>query len=661
LGYLRINKLNYSGNLYHYESPVFDQDIILIEGDNGTGKTTFCNLIYYALGGRVTEFLRDEKERHKEITGDKDNFVELYVSISGESYQIIRFIDDGDVTITPYKVVRPDLRDDGVECEEGGEFRVELDVKSLKILPVNRSQSNPEIFSDWLLGRLGISVVDIYQGIGSFKINSADLFRLIYMDQRSDTKQIYKRPDKKDNYVSDSMVLRRAIFELLVGKSFSEYYDAIINTKLLEKQKNVANGLLQEYKRLASELSGSDAPRNITFLASELTEKEQQLEKLHGARLQFKRNRSVDSALESTIASTKETLIRKQLELSESKEELVYLLDEKYKLAVIRENAIREIDQVSKIIHSHDQLNLFSSDSCPYCLNKVDRTAGHCVCGSEIDEVQYERFSYTSFEYKNILKSKMKSFETIGLAITDCNSDILDVKRKISEFEAELPLLSKNLHTQLSGIDEPIDLETINSIDDKILDLREDLSRLHQLIDIESRLNGFQKDFDDKRAAYQKSELGLKRLDAQVKIDISEKVTCFSDIYKKLMTETLAECRTARINSDTYLPVLDEGEYKEHSSGVSMRLMYYLTLLQMSLDDTSMPFPRFLLIDTPETAGIELDKLRTCLGKIEEIKKDASIDFQVILTTGLQKYPPELEKYRVMYLPDKSQALLKLR
>lgn len=661
MGYLRINKLNYKGNLYHYESPVFDQNIVLVEGDNGTGKTTFCNLIYYALGGRVAEFLKDEKERHKEITGDRDNFVELYISINDENYQIIRFIDDNDVTITPYQVIKPGPQDEEGEESQGAddEFRVELEAKFLKILPVNRSPANPETYSDWLLSNLGISVVDIYQGIGSFKINSSDLFRLIYLDQQSDTKQIYKKIDKKDNFVSDSVILRRAIFELLVGKSFSEYYDAIINTKFLEKQKNVANGLLQEYKRLASELSGSDAPRNMTFLVSELAEKEVQLEKLHGARSKFKRNRSSDSTLEATITSTKEKLMQKQLELSEKKEALIYLLDEKYKLATIKENATREIGQVVKIIHSHDQLNLFSSDSCPYCLNKVDRAAGHCVCGSEIDEVQYERFSYTSLEYKNILKSKMKSLETIDLAVSDCNADILAVKQEISSFESELPLLNKNLQTQLSGIDEPIDLETINSIDDKILDLREDLGKLHQLIDVESRLDGFQKDFDNKRTEFQKSELDLKRLDAQTKIDINDKVNYFSGIYKKLMTETLAECRTARISSDSYLPILDEGEYKEHSSSVSMRLMYYLTLLQMSLDDPEMPFPRFLLIDTPETAGIELDKLKTCLGKIEEIRRDSKVDFQVILTTGLKKYPSELEKYRVIYFPNKKQALLK--
>lgn len=655
MGSLRINKLNYKGNFYHYESPLLDQDIVLIEGDNGTGKTTFCNLIYFALGGRVSEFIRNEKVRHKEITGDRDNFVELYISLDDENFQIIRFIDDNDVTITPYSVVESRAGEDGDKIET----RYVLESNNLKIFPINRTVATPETYSDWLLGKLGISVVDIQQGITSFKVNIYDIFRLIYVDQQSDTKQIYKKIDKQDNYVSDSSILRKAIFELLVGKSFSDYYDAIIHAKSLEKQKNVAGSLLQEYKRLASELSDSDTPKNKSFLVTELAQKEAQLDKLHEARSRFKRNRSTDSTIEATITSTKAELISRQVELSEKKENLVSLFDEKHKLAAIRESALKEIDQITKIIHSHDQLNLFSSDSCPYCLAKVDRISGHCVCGSEIDEEQYERFSYTSLEYKNILKSKIKSLETIDIAIADCSSDIIDLKRNIVEFEQIIPSLLERLQSQLSNIDEPIDLETINSIDDKILDIREDTGRLHQLIAIESKLEGFQTEFDNKRAESKGADLALKQLDIQTKLDISAKVDQFSAVYKKLMTETLAECRTARISPDSYLPILDEGEYKEHSSSVSTRLMYYLTLLQMSINDPEVPFPRFLLIDTPETAGIELDKLKICLNKIEEIRRQSSVRFQVILTTGLEKYPDEFKDYRVIYMPTKAQALLK--
>ena len=41
MGLMRVNKLIYEGSKYFFESKEFDENIILIEGDNGTGKSTF--------------------------------------------------------------------------------------------------------------------------------------------------------------------------------------------------------------------------------------------------------------------------------------------------------------------------------------------------------------------------------------------------------------------------------------------------------------------------------------------------------------------------------------------------------------------------------------------------------------------------------------------
>lgn len=58
MGYLRVNRVIYTGQKYYFKSEKFDKNIIVIEGDNGTGKSTLCNLIYFALGGEVPSFRR---------------------------------------------------------------------------------------------------------------------------------------------------------------------------------------------------------------------------------------------------------------------------------------------------------------------------------------------------------------------------------------------------------------------------------------------------------------------------------------------------------------------------------------------------------------------------------------------------------------------------
>ncbi|MBI1890442.1 MAG: hypothetical protein HYS18_07345 [Burkholderiales bacterium] len=650
MGSLRINKVIYQGDRYEFESPLFHENLIVIEGDNGTGKTTFCNLIYFGLGGRVKEFAKDSDRRHKEITGDTNNFVELYITVSSKNFQLRRFIDENDITVTPYSVLAE---------EETGKaiFSTEEFASDTKILPIFRTGNVKNVFSDWMLEQLGISVVELYQGYATFKINFPELFRLIYHDQQPNPEYIYKQIDTKNNYIADSELLRKAIFELLIGKFFSEYYQSIVAAKQAEKEKALAKDLLEEYKVLADQLRGSGGVKNKGFLEAELKQKQEQLEKLHHARNAFKKNRVIDANAEPLIDRTKNQILELELSFSEKREALVALYDEKAKLISVKNSTANEISQINKIIHSHDQLNLFSADTCPYCLSKVNRVAGHCVCGTEIDEKKYERFFYTSQEYKEILKAKTKTLATLDLAIEDCDIEVKEIKADIVKYELEVGSLKNKLRANVKKLDQEIDIESLNDIDDKILDTREEISTLYQRIETEGKLERLSNDYELKRKAHQEAELNMRALETKTMIEINTKVNNFSVIYNRLMTETLSDCRSARISIENYLPVINEGEYKEASSRVSIRLMYYLTLLEMSLTYEDVTFPKFLLIDTPETAGIELANLVHCMEKIEELDKFKS-DYQIILTTGLKKYPENFVDHRVMYMPDKQHSLL---
>ena len=88
--------------------------------------------------------------------------------------------------------------------------------------------------------------------------------------------------------------------------------------------------------------------------------------------------------------------------------------------------------------------------------------------------------------------------------------------------------------------------------------------------------------------------------------------------------------------------------------------MYFVTLLQMSLDDNDLPFPRFLLVDTPETAGIDLENLSRAISKLSEVLSGASTAAQVILTTGDGKYPEKLQGLRHITLTDHQRLLVRV-
>lgn len=326
MGSLRIQKVVYEGTNYHFESPLFDENLILIEGDNGTGKSTFCNLIYYGLGGRVSEYSRKEKkEQHKQITEDKNNRVELYIKINNESYKLTRHIDDNDITVSSTL--------EACDISTKSKILIHNNDAPTSILQVFRSPEVEYIFSDWILSKLEITVVELYQGYRNFKINFTDLMRLIYHDQQPDPKGVYKKIDTQSNFMNDSELLRKAIFELLVGKTFSEYYESLSKSKALEKDKNIAAGLLKEYSRIIEELSGNSEPLNISLLQTSLQEKENQLERLHNARNKFKNNREArDTTVDHALIDIKNQITEKQLKLSKSNQDLISTLGEKQQL-----------------------------------------------------------------------------------------------------------------------------------------------------------------------------------------------------------------------------------------------------------------------------------------------------------------------------------------
>lgn len=214
MGSIRINQVSYFGNNYRYVSPRFDNKISIIEGPNGTGKSTLFNLIYFAFGGKVDEFVKGNEEEHKEIVNDKNNFVELDITLSDDSFKFIR-----------------DFKENKIKILSDKEFLANGDkYPKAASLPINRNNSESYIFSDWLMDKLGIPVMELFSAGKSFKLGFYDLARLFYHSQEPDRTRIY-RPNDKNSFVSDSLQVRNAIFEILVGKNLRDLYVAIGDTK----------------------------------------------------------------------------------------------------------------------------------------------------------------------------------------------------------------------------------------------------------------------------------------------------------------------------------------------------------------------------------------------------------------------------------------------
>lgn len=641
MGFLSIRKVEYLGDNYFFESPTMDSNISIIEGPNGTGKSTFFNLIYYGLGGRVEEFDPTSREFHKEITEDTNNLVRLVIGIDGVLYTLNRKIRDNHITV----IKSPTAADDVIEQDNAHTY------------PLIRRE-DAKTFSDWLLECLSIPVVDIFQGARQFKLNFTDLARLVYHNQSSDPNGVYK-PADNINFLSDSLEIRKAIFQILIGKTLLDLYEAIGQQKAAERDAQAARSTQEEYKDIVEQLlkaSGQKEIINTKALAEKIEELETQVMALLATRRAFSRGQIANDEAQKMLQAENQLIKAKEVEARELQEHQALLVRQAGQLIDVERALSADIQRINKVIYAHGQLNLFSRDTCPYCLNDVARTPGHCMCGNVVNEQDYQRFFYSPAEYLDILKSKTKTLETLKLAKTGIKDESALTMASVHELYAEIDAKRKHVDDAFAAPDRVAD--AMEELDAKLLDTREKIAKLEEAFRLEVKLDSLISRYNRKKELLETAKADVNRLDGESKIELQKQIKEFNRVYNDFMTTVVSDCRNASIDAETYLPLIDNGEYREHSAKVPKRFLYYLTLLQLSMT-SDVPFPRLLLVDTPETAGIDLDKLVNMLRQIEKLENPNNRDFQIIFSTGIGKYPPELNANVVLRLRDENKLLQK--
>ncbi len=610
MGSLVIEKVKYSGDKYFYESPLLTQGINIIVGDNGSGKSTFTYFIEYCLGSNIKYF--DNKKRYDEIVNDTNNFIELDVNINNEKYKLKRFINKNDIFIN-YK-------------EEYFSYAI--------------FRNNNEIFSDWLLEKLKISVTELNLGTYKWKLNFSDLLRLIIYDQDTESKKIYKAP-KDVNFVSDSLIIRKTIFEVLLGISSDDYFRKHDELKVITRKKDSAlsslNDFNEKYQGIDLEKSG---------IEKSLVDYNEILDKSYSERkLYLSSNTKIDEKAEF-INGIQEELIQTDLIISEK---ILYLNSyqiEYNKISRLYENQLNEINELEKIIFTNDKLNLFSFKVCPFCMSVHEPVKNHCLCGSEIKDENYEKFVYNSNEYDVILKHKTKSIETLQIALDSYLKKITDIKEELGSLTTESSELTSKLKKLISSIEFSGNTELVDSLNEKILETKKEIDRFNYLLEISNNKEELESDFDSLNEKYKTLNKEFRDLRFAFIAQNKSLISDFNAIYSELLEKSSAGANLAEIDED-YMPFVDGGIYKNKSADVPIRLMYYFTILALSLKNKKVKHPGLLIIDTPEDSGIDEDNLKNDLNLLNDALqygKESDKGFQVILTTGLDKYPTDFEE-----------------
>lgn len=629
MGYLKINKVIYSGKDYFYESPTFGNGINVIEGPNGSGKSTLIDLICYALGCYVEHFNIKNGKIHEEICKDTSNYVNLVVEIDSVNYILQRYINSNDIFVT--------------------------EDSKIEQFPVNRYDKKQKIFSDWLLEKLNIEPVEIYNNTFSGIINFEELFRLIHYEQKSNLSKIYKEAKVDGNYVSDSLVRRKAIFEILMGEKLINYYSSLNNYKIAEKNYLADKGVFETFSKSIKELYHEDIIEHGSN-KEEIMKTEEEIFKIQGEIDSISEKAYTTDDFLKELSDLKDEITKITFELRDKKEYYKKIILELEKVnAIIKDKEI-EVEQLKKIVFTHQELNIFSPTTCPYCFNEVTREKNHCVCGNEVDEDYFEKSFYSMEEYLAMIKQKTKSLSTLKDAREDilddiqaCTKEINDITLKL-EKKQKLILNMRNdnvLNFNTTGIRRLS--ERMVSLNSKLNLLNENESLYNKGISLKSQMDSSKKQFDS-------AKMSLEAEEKSIEAKTSSMIERFSTIYNTLMKKVVETCKSASID-ENYMPVINKGVYINASVDVQIKLVYFITLLWVSLEN-NVSFPRLLILDTPESLGIDKNNLLSTLELLTELPNKKN--YQIILTTGIGKYPKS-DKFKVKEKMTNKKELLKKR
>lgn len=622
MGRLAIRRVVYSGDKYSFESPYLNDGIVIMEGVNGHGKSTFMNLIYYGLGGRVQAFNKNDdndSKKHNEIFYDTNNYVELLIEIDDEKYELTRYIGDNLIFVVG-------------EDEE---------VRETCVLR-NQSDEHTMVFSDWILGKLNINVFDIVQGTRSFKLSFTDLLRLVYHDQETEVDKVYKEADNS-NFLSDSLEIRKAIFEILLGKTYNDYYSTLGQYKLTMKELEKAQAVMDSYDEFLGEVLDYDLA-NVIHINSMISENQEMIEKVQIEREIASREQGNSDEIWQLIGQQKKELILNQHKLEEwesaknlttqSIDKILYLIDESEK----------ELSEIEKIRLVNKKLKLFTPNTCPYCLREVEREKGKCICGNDIEEEQYEKFFYTDEEYLDILKVKKKSIQSLEQLLERKRQRLKIIIGHIEKAEQSIEKIRLYIDELTKDIATNYNSAYIRQLDERERELNGIILELKQAKDLAKKRETLASQVIQLRNKVEGLKIRVDSFLNAAREDMLNKKKDFDEVYFSLMKRADEHCYSAYIGED-YMPHINLGAYRERSAAVPKRLMYFLTMLIESLKNEA-NFPHFLMIDTPNKEGIDKENLIKNIGLLAEADKyteEMKTQYQIILTTGIDTYPEEFK------------------
>lgn len=611
LKHLRVLKSGHS--VYDQE---FHRGLNIIRGENGSGKSTIADFIFYVLGG--------EFDRWKAVAGTCEQ-VQAEVETRDGLVTIRR--DVGTAQTRPYVFFGP--------LEEANKSAVD----GWLGLPLRRVQDGTESFSQIMFRSIGIPEAP---SLGGSNITMHQVMRLLYSDQRTPSAFLFRYED------FDRKEIRAAVGDLVCGLSIYEVFDIELTLRDLRKEFDEKSKELSYLFRSVPDDEKLFTVASINSRLAQLTADGINISDEIGRVDEFVDASTTGEFLQGRRSSLLElTSLKAKVEQGERKLRALTLDIEE--LTSFIEYLEELNDKLHRASDAADIIGSIEFTYCPACLTPLnDASDGkHCVvCGSESDP-ELERSRY--------LAAKLD----VGIQLREAKQLLVDqsgeAARATSHTKAATTSYSKVMSEFVARYDLSISPREsfLAERHHRLGQLEREKSYLARLLERAEEIDALSQAKAGLQATISKLEDRLKALEASGYQRRSRALTLISRLAKTFLSNDLPRQREFANPTNVSVRFEDnsvtvDGELNfSDSSNVILKNSAVLSLFVAACLDEEFNHPRFILLDNIEDKGMEQERSHNFQKLIARSIADGKFECQAIVTTSMIAPDLDVAEYTV--------------
>lgn len=594
----------------------FHEGVNIIRGDNGSGKSTIADFIFYVLGGEFDEW-KDKASLCTEVRAE--------IATTSGPLTLRRLVGTKQEPITVFFGSLADA--------------VSSPIEGWERYPIRRNTDKQLGFSQMLFRACGIPEAPTIEG---GNVTAHQILRLLYSDQRTPAPRLFRFER------FDTGNMRTAVGDLLLG---TNTYDLYVAQLELRNAKKVLENRQEKLTSLLAAIPGQYGSMNALELASRIAALEQERDRV------IEQIAAVDDAVpedankdfEDRRGQALRDIRRARIDVRQLEESIEKFELEISDLDTFVDYLEETMEKVSASSSIAGVLGSIDFAYCPACLEPLDGHTGVTQCVLCSRPVDPEREGARYFEIKLDISLQLRESRQI-LEAKEAARQKAGAELKSTQHQLRKRSLEFRSAFELAGSPRDAKLAELNN---RMGQIGQEITYLGSIRELAERVAKLIGERDAANSEVDRLDAVIKRLYYTTSGRIGQAMSLINTKAKSFLKQDLkrqeefADPGVVTIDFADDAVLVDGKMNFAESSNVVLKNAAILSLLGAAAEDEAFWHPRFVLMDNVEDKGMEQQRSHNFQKIIVNLSQQARLPHQIIFTTSMLNPDLDLEKFTI--------------